>query len=66
MSFNMEEHPDGVPLVLSEKETISSYDNETNTFYESVPNDDVMKVKVIKKITAKALEEADVEALYYE
>ncbi|MBE6719825.1 MAG: zinc ribbon domain-containing protein [Ruminococcaceae bacterium] len=66
MSYNFEENDEGVAIYVSEKDTMTSFDNVTATFYETVPNDNVVKLIKIKKITSKALDETDIGALIYE
>ena len=53
---NTEEHMLEAPVLLSETKTIISYDGNTNQFFETVPDEAVMNVKVVKKINAELLE----------
>lgn len=54
---------DGVPVVVSESDEIMSYDSSTNNFYRTIPNDDVMDVRVVDKIDAETLDSLTVEEL---
>ena len=45
-----------VEVIVSEKETITSYDNITNKFYETIPKENVVNVVVVDKINAERLE----------
>ena len=51
------------PVIISEKMSIMSYDSITNTFFETVPNSDVLIVKTISVIDAQALEKLTIEEI---
>jgi hypothetical protein len=55
LSYN-EQTQKGVQLMLSESNTITSYDSTKNKFYINVPNADVLSVKKVDKINAETLE----------
>ena len=42
-------------VIVSESKTITSYDGTLNKFYETIPNEDVMKVLVVDEINAETL-----------
>ena len=46
----------GVQLIISETETVTSYDSRTNKFYETIPNESELIVKTIDRIDAETLE----------
>ena len=50
-------------LILSESESIMSYDAETNTYFETIPDPDVLIVKVVPEINAELLEELTFEGI---
>lgn len=43
-------------IVFTETDTVMSYDNVTNTFYETIPNDDVVTLIKIKRINSQKLD----------
>lgn len=43
-------------IVFTETDTVMSYDNVTNTFYETIPNDDVLTLIKIKRINSQKLD----------
>lgn len=53
----------GVPTIISEKTSIMSYDSITNTFFETIPNSDVLIVKIVNLIDAQTLERLTTEAI---
>ena len=46
----------GTEVLLSESNTLTSYDSATNQFYETIPDDSVMIVKTVDRIDAQTLE----------
>lgn len=50
-------------VIVSEKESIISYDCETNQFYEVIPKESEMKVYKVDKIDSNALDEITVERI---
>lgn len=62
LSYNLQESIE-VAIVISESNTIMSYDCITNKFYETVPDDKTLKVIQIEKINASALDELTVKEL---
>lgn len=52
-----------VEVLISETETLISYDSETNKFYEIKPYESETKVIVVDKIDAEALDALTVEAI---
>ena len=53
----------GVQVIISESKIVTSYDGTTNSFYETIPNDSALIVKVVKRIDADTLNELTVEAI---
>ena len=45
-----------VQTIISEKNTVMSYDATTNTFFETIPNISALNIKVVDKIDSKTLE----------
>lgn len=60
LSYNLQEGIE-VAAAISESDTIMSYDNMTNTFYETIPNDAVLKVIKVDKIDAQTLDKLTVK-----
>lgn len=54
VTYNFE-HEDEVPLLISEAEEIVSYDSSTNSFFRTIPKEDVLKVKRVARIDADTL-----------
>lgn len=50
-------------LIISEKDSVVSYDNTTNKFYETIPNQLELVVKKVDKIDAEALENLTIEEI---
>ena len=50
------EYGSNVPVLVSESETLTSYDNSTNTFYTTVPHETEVRVKVVNRIDATTLD----------
>ena len=61
-SYNAESGRD-VPLMLSETGRVMSYDGDTGTYFETVPNPDEMRVEQVARIDARTLEQWTKEAL---
>ena len=59
-SYNLE-HGNSVPIEVSESEEIASYDASTNSIYITIPNSDVLDVRVVDRIDAETLETIDLE-----
>lgn len=55
VSYNFSEE-DKVPKIISETDTITTYDSTTNKFYINIPNDTKTTIKTVKKINAKTIE----------
>lgn len=53
----------GIPVIISEKTSVISYDSLTNTFFETVPNSDVLIVKTVSAIDAQTLEKLTAEEI---
>lgn len=62
LSYN-EQSDKGAQLLLSESETIMSYDNDSNLFYETIPNESAVIVKTVENITADTLEKLTIGAI---
>ena len=50
-------------IIISETENVISYDNVTNTFYETKPSDDAIKVIVVDEINADVLDELTIDKI---
>ena len=61
-SYNMNSEL-AVQVVISESETIMSYDSETNTYYETIPDPETLIVKVVPEINAEVLEQLTFEGI---
>ena len=46
----------GVEVLISETNTLTSYDGVTNQFYETIPNDSTVILKTVERIDAETLE----------
>ena len=62
VSFNVESDL-GVQLIIAESEVISCYDSQTNMFYETIPNETELIVKVVDRIDAETLDSLTVEVI---
>ncbi len=62
VSYNMQSDL-GVQILFAESEVITSYDSVTNKFYESIPNESELIVKVVEKIDAATLEKLSIEVI---
>lgn len=62
VSFNAESEL-GVQLIIAESEVISCYDSQTNMFYETIPNETELVVKVVDRIDAETLDRLTVEVI---
>ena len=55
VSYNLQSNL-GVQVIISETDTVTSYDSTTNQFYETIPHNSELIVKTVKKIDADTLE----------
>lgn len=62
MSYNMQ-NSQGVQLVISETESVTSYDSATNKFYRTLPKESSLKLKVVGKIDTGTLDKLSVGEL---
>lgn len=62
VSYNLQSHR-GVQVIVSESETIMSYDSTTNKFYETIPDKTALLVVTVGKIDAAFLETLTVEEI---
>lgn len=53
----------GVQLIISESDTVTSYDSTTNKFYETIPDESVLIVKTVERIDADTLEDLTIEEI---
>ncbi len=51
------------PVIISETETIISYDSETNRFFEMIPDPATLIVKTVERIDAETLEKLSKEGV---
>jgi hypothetical protein len=50
-------------LIISESETVTSYDSNTNKFYETIPNESELIIKTVEIIDAETLEKLTIEEI---
>lgn len=62
LSYNMQSGL-SAQLIISESETVMSYDSTTNKFYETIPNDSEVIVKIVDRIDAETLEQLTVDMI---
>ena len=62
VSFNLESELEA-ELLFSETKEITSYDDETNKFYVTIPKESAAIVKVVDKIDAETLDKLTVEVI---
>ncbi len=62
VSYNMQSKRDA-RLIISETDTVMSYDSTTNQFYETVPKESVLIVKKVSRIDKETLENLSIEAI---
>ncbi|RKD30458.1 zinc ribbon domain-containing protein [Lacrimispora algidixylanolytica] len=55
VTYNMQSKL-GVQLLISESETITSYDSATNKFYKTIPNESEVIIKVVNRIDTETLD----------
>lgn len=55
VSYNFQSESDA-PVLISDSETIVSYDNATNKFYETIPSESALKLIVVDQIDATTLD----------
>lgn len=55
ISYN-EQSDSSVPMIISEQETIESYDSNTKKFYETIPKESVVYVKRVDRIDSQTLD----------
>ena len=55
VSYNLQSNL-GVQVIISETDTVTSYDSATNQFYETIPHDSELIVKTVKRIDDETLE----------
>jgi len=55
VSYNMQSGV-GVQVIISESETVTSYDSTKNKFYETIPDKSALFVRVVEEINAETLE----------
>ena len=56
--YNLESGQE-VQLIVSESDTVTSYDSYKNKFYETIPNASALTVKVVDRLDAQTLDELD-------
>lgn len=52
-----------VQLLVSESETVMSYDSETCMFYETIPSEEELNVKIVDRIDSTTLDKLTIEVL---
>ncbi len=61
--FYNEQSGSGVQLIISETESVVSYNSDSNKFYETVPDSSVLRVRTVSRIDAETLESLTVGAI---
>ena len=62
VSFNLE-RDDEVEVIVSENDTLFSYDSIDNKYYETIPDSSVVDMRILENIDAKTLDGMTVEVL---
>lgn len=62
VSYNMQSDL-GVQVIISESDTVISYDGATNQFYTTIPNESALIVKTVGRIDAESLEKLTIEEI---
>ena len=62
VSFNLESNLDA-QLLVSESETLTSYDDATNQFFVTIPHESEIILQTVDKINAEALDKLTIEEL---
>ena len=62
VSYNAQAE-NGVAVMFSETESIMSYDNVTNKFFETIPNESALIVKVVETINSETLDNLTAEVI---
>jgi hypothetical protein len=62
VSYNLQSGKN-VKVIISENESIMSYDGTTNQFYETIPDPSVLDVKSVEEITAETLDQLTYEVI---
>ena len=62
VSYNIQSDLDA-QVILSESNTVMSYDGTTNGFYETIPNKSSLIVKTVDRIDAETLENLTIGAI---
>ena len=63
LSYNLENAEGRTPVLLSETDTVCSYDNTTNTYFETRPREDVLRVIRVDVLNSATLDNMTKEAL---
>ena len=62
VSYNLQSQR-GVQLVVSESEVITSYDSESNQFYETIPNQNSLIVITVDRIDVESLDKLTIDVI---
>lgn len=62
VSFNLESELEA-QLLISESENLTSYDDETNKFYVTIPKESAVIVKIVSRIDAETLDRLTIEEI---
>ena len=62
VTYNMESERE-VNIIFSETSKLTSYDSVTNTFFEFIPDESVMKVVVVDRVDAETLDKLTKEEI---
>lgn len=62
VSYNLQSDLD-VQVIISETDTVTSYDSATNKYYVTIPNELALIVKTVNRIDAETLENLTIEGI---
>lgn len=60
--FNLES-PSEKALIVAEDEIVTSYDSVTNTYYKNIPDEGVLKIKLVDRVDKASLDKMKIEEL---
>lgn len=62
VSYNLQSELE-TQVIISEKDTVTSYDSATNTFYETIPDQSALIVITVERIDAETLDRLTIEEI---
>ena len=63
LEYNLELEEGGIPILVSESDSVCSYDSSTNTFFVTKPREDVLRVICVDTLNSTALNTMTKEVL---